>query len=71
LWRLLRFFTLFSRALPFDIVGRLWDRYFLEGEVFLFRAALGTPHLRSPTTPSHHRLLTPKELNVSVWLQPS
>jgi len=34
------FFTLFSRALPFDIVGRLWDRYLLDGEAFLFRTAL-------------------------------
>lgn len=41
-------FTLFSRALPFDIVGRLWDRYFLEGEVFLFRAALAILKISYP-----------------------
>ncbi len=34
------FMTLFSRSLPFDAASRLWDCYLIEGEVFLFRAAL-------------------------------
>ncbi len=34
------FMTVFSRALPFDAASRLWDCYLIEGEVFLFRAAL-------------------------------
>lgn len=39
------FMTLFSRALPFDAASRLWDCYLIEGEVFLFRAALALLHL--------------------------
>jgi len=35
------FITLFSKSFEMEIAARLWDRYFLEGEVFLYRATLG------------------------------
>eukprot|EP00741_Cyanophora_paradoxa_P002005 tig00000525_g1944.t1 len=35
------FLTLFSKSLPIAIASRIWDNYFLEGEMFMFRAALG------------------------------
>jgi len=33
--------TMFSKALPLDIVIRIWDVLFLQGETFLFRTAIG------------------------------
>eukprot|EP00696_Hemimastix_kukwesjijk_P012002 gnl/Hemi2/25043_TR8421_c0_g1_i1.p3 gnl/Hemi2/25043_TR8421_c0_g1~~gnl/Hemi2/25043_TR8421_c0_g1_i1.p3 ORF type:complete len:195 (+),score=53.60 gnl/Hemi2/25043_TR8421_c0_g1_i1:947-1531(+) len=33
--------TLFSKSLHLDSASRVWDCYFMEGEVFLFRTALG------------------------------
>lgn len=35
------FITLFSKSLPLDIAVRLWDLFFLDGEAYLFRAAIG------------------------------
>jgi len=35
------FLTAFSRALPLDTASRIWDCFMLEGEVFLYRTALG------------------------------
>lgn len=34
------FMTLFLKPLPLDIASRVWDLYFLEGEIFLFKVAL-------------------------------
>ena len=34
------FITLFSYSFPRDLVTRIWDIYFLEGEKILFRVAL-------------------------------
>ena len=33
--------TLYTKALGLDIAARVWDNYFLVGEVFLWRTALG------------------------------
>lgn len=33
--------TLFSKSFPLDIVVRIWDLYFLEGEVLLYKTTLG------------------------------
>jgi TBC1 domain family member 14 len=35
------FMTLFSRALPLEISHHLWDCFIMEGEMFLYRAAVG------------------------------
>ncbi len=37
--------TLFSRSFDLDVVSTLWDNYFLDGHVFLFRASLAVLHL--------------------------
>lgn len=34
-------FTLYAKSFCLDVVSRMWDVYFHEGEEFLFRAALG------------------------------
>ncbi len=34
--------TIFSRALPLEISHRIWDCFMMEGEIFLYRAAVGT-----------------------------
>lgn len=33
--------TIFSRSFPLDIACRIWDCFLVEGQAFLFRAALG------------------------------
>eukprot|EP00824_Muranothrix_gubernata_P017956 TRINITY_DN3673_c0_g1_i1.p1 TRINITY_DN3673_c0_g1~~TRINITY_DN3673_c0_g1_i1.p1 ORF type:complete len:351 (+),score=43.43 TRINITY_DN3673_c0_g1_i1:104-1156(+) len=33
--------TLFSKSVPLDLASRIWDCYFMDGEPFIFRAALG------------------------------
>ncbi|TGZ68349.1 hypothetical protein CRM22_004315 [Opisthorchis felineus] len=38
-------FTVFSRSLPLETDIRVWDLFFLDGEVALFRAALGVLHM--------------------------
>jgi len=35
------FLTVFSKCAPIPITSRIWDMYFLEGEVFLYKCALG------------------------------
>ena len=35
------FITLYARSLPLEIASRIWDVYFLQGEYFLFKAAIG------------------------------
>ncbi|KAL6041144.1 TBC1 domain family member 14 [Balamuthia mandrillaris] len=35
------FLTLFSKSLSLDVATRVWDLYFEEGDLFLFRTALG------------------------------
>jgi hypothetical protein len=35
------YITLFSKSFEMESAARLWDRYFLEGEIFLYRATLG------------------------------
>ena len=42
------FFTAFSRSLPLPVVTRVWDCFFLEGEVFLYRVALALLKLYEP-----------------------
>lgn len=34
------FFTLFAKSLPLDVVVRLWDLFFRDGEVLIYRTAL-------------------------------
>lgn len=34
------FFTLFTKSLPLDICSRIWDCFFVEGQIFLFVTAL-------------------------------
>ncbi|KAI1294648.1 TBC1 domain family member 14 [Halotydeus destructor] len=34
-------YTLFSRSLPLDVSSRVWDLFLRDGELFVFRAALG------------------------------
>jgi len=38
------FLTLFCKTLSIPIASRVWDSYFIFGEVFLFRTALGIIH---------------------------
>ena len=35
------FITLFTRSLPLEIASRIWDMYFLEGEIVLFKTSIG------------------------------
>ena len=39
------FFTMFTKSLPLDICSRIWDCFFVEGQVFLFITALCTSPL--------------------------
>jgi len=43
-----RVLTLFAKSLPIDIASRLWDVYLLEGDSFLFRAAIGLLKMLQP-----------------------
>ena len=47
--------SLFSNSLPLDISSRIWDVYLLDGDVFLFRAAIGVLKY------FEHRLITIKD----------
>ncbi|CAN8062203.1 unnamed protein product [Agarophyton chilense] len=40
--------SLYCRALPLDLVTRIWDIYVLDGDVAIFRAALGLLRLFMP-----------------------
>lgn len=35
------FSTVFARSFPLDVAHRIWDNFFCNGQIFLFRAALG------------------------------
>jgi len=35
------FMTIFSKSMPITVATRIWDAFLNEGEVFLYRAALG------------------------------
>ncbi|CAM4790475.1 unnamed protein product [Rotaria magnacalcarata] len=34
------FFTIFSKSLPLDVVSRIWDLFFRDGDAFIFRTAI-------------------------------
>lgn len=34
------FFTIYSKSLPLDVVSRIWDLFFRDGDAFIFRTAL-------------------------------
>ena len=34
------FFTIFSKSLPLDVVSRIWDLVFRDGDAFIFRTAI-------------------------------
>eukprot|EP01029_Cantina_marsupialis_P023951 TRINITY_DN604226_c0_g1_i1.p1 TRINITY_DN604226_c0_g1~~TRINITY_DN604226_c0_g1_i1.p1 ORF type:complete len:494 (-),score=127.66 TRINITY_DN604226_c0_g1_i1:437-1918(-) len=43
------YMTVFMRAFPLEVVARLWDCFLVEGEVFLFKTAIGIIKLLEPT----------------------
>lgn len=49
------FMTLFLKPLPLDIASRVWDLYFLEGEIFLFKVALSLLKMYSHQFESYPR----------------
>lgn len=49
------FMTLFLKPLPLDIASRVWDLYFLEGELFLFKVALSLLKMYSHQFESYPR----------------
>ncbi|KAA3674864.1 TBC1 domain family member 14 [Paragonimus westermani] len=55
-------FTIFSRSLPLEADMRIWDLFFLDGELALFRAALGVLQLYEP------QLLTSNFDQLAVFL---
>ena len=36
-----RIFTIYTRNLPLDVACRIWDLFCRDGDVFLYRTALG------------------------------
>ena len=52
--------TLFSKALPLDIAGHIWDVYLYEGDFFLFRCVIGllSVHSNELTKSSFEECLT-------------
>ncbi|CAF1106487.1 unnamed protein product [Adineta steineri] len=34
------FFTIYSKSLPLDVVSRIWDIFFRDGDAFIFRTAI-------------------------------
>jgi len=64
------FMTIFLKPLPLDVASRVWDIYFLEGEIFLFKVSLALLKMHSHQLESYPRelcmnLLTkfPKDLS--------
>lgn len=64
------YITLFTKSFSIDIAARLWDRYFLDGELFLFQASLGilqyfTPKLKNAGFDDSMQFLShiPKDLD--------
>ena len=43
-----RLLTLFSKSLRLDLACRVWDSYFVQGDVFIWRVAVGTSHAVPP-----------------------
>eukprot|EP00744_Colponema_vietnamica_P014561 GILI01020380.1.p1 GENE.GILI01020380.1~~GILI01020380.1.p1 ORF type:complete len:520 (-),score=164.70 GILI01020380.1:443-1972(-) len=41
-------YTLYGRSLPLEVASRVWDCFLLEGEVFMFKTALGLLHYCQP-----------------------
>ena len=40
--------TLYTKSLPLDLATRIWDCYFIQGESFIVRSALGLLRFFSP-----------------------
>lgn len=38
-------YTIYAKAMPFDVACRIWDVFLRDGDEFLFRTALGVLHL--------------------------
>jgi len=57
------FMTVFLKPLPLDIASRIWDIYFLEGELFLFKVALALLKMHSHQFESYPRDLCMNILN--------
>ncbi|XP_051176828.1 TBC1 domain family member 14-like [Leptopilina boulardi] len=38
-------YTIYAKAMPLDVVSRIWDMFLRDGDEFLFRTALGVLHL--------------------------
>lgn len=56
------FMTVFLKPLPLDIASRVWDIYFLEGEIFLYKVTLGISSFLYPSLcylASRHSPLSP------------
>jgi len=57
------FMTIFLKPLPLDIASRVWDIYFLEGEIFLFKVMLALLKMHSHQFESYPRDLCVNILN--------
>lgn len=55
--------TIFLKPLPLDIASRIWDLYFLEGEIYLFKVALALLKLYSHQFETYPREMCTNLLN--------